>query len=790
MHIRDAITLRQIKHTVKKVNSWAPRMRKMSNKELQGQTDILRQKLANGKSLEDILPQAYATVREVDYRLLGMFPYDVQVMGAIVLNSGNIAEMKTGEGKTLTATMPLYLNGLTGKGAMLVTPNSYLAARDEHQLAPVYNFLGLTSSLSFLTNDDQKENGDDPQVKKRLYSADIVYTTGDGLAFDYLFNNLKQDINEQYMPNFNYAVIDEVDAILLDGATSPFVVATKPQLLSTMYRIADEFVQTLIPKRDLKINRDEQTFWLTYKGIKKMERYFRIEGLFSEQHREIYRHVILAIRAHYFMRRGRDYLVVHGKVILLDETDGRLKKGIKVSTGLHQAIEQKEHVDLTPNMNTTASVTYPALFGLFNKVSGMSGTCKVNENEFTNVYGMRVIQIPTNRPMIRKDLPPKIYLTTREKLGNAIDSVIKMHEAGRPVLLVAGSVTNSEIISEILLNHGIPHNVLNAFNAAREAAIVKDAGQAGSVTVATNMAGRGTDIKLGPGVAAKGGLAVVGTEMLPKRVEQQLAGRAGRQGDPGTSQFYVSLEDDLVAGSSTDRMKKYYRKQIAKRRAGKPERQLKGIFTKLSLNLLRDRISSRNQMTRADINKYDSALRLQRHFLYQKRQQFMEQDHLEDVTELWLSEGIDSYLDQRKQWDEHNVKMLVNQHFTYNVVNVPQDVLKGRDNLKQYLLNLSHRILDKKTKPLTRNQINDFYRKCLLAAIDSCWSDQMDYLGHLRAITQPWGMAQRDPGYMYQNMALHSYEELWNRARRITVEFLILGKVSLNQDNELQVSFM
>lgn len=675
--VHDSYRLVKIKRILRKVNALTSQMRAMSDKELQSQTQILKSELANGKTVDDILPRAFATIREADYRILGMFPYDVQVMGAIVLNQGNIAEMKTGEGKTLMATMPLYLNALTGKGAMLLTPNDYLAQRDKEQLQPVYEWLGLTVSLGFST-DDQKAT---PEIKRSWYNADITYTTASSLAFDYLFNNLATRREDQYLRPFNYVIIDEVDAILLDEATSPFVVSSRPTVQSNLYGLADEFVHTLQPKIDYKLNEDQNAVWLTLHGIRQAQRFFRVPDLFTNETREIYRHIALALRAHFIMKNGHDYLVSEGEVVLLDEANGRLKKGVKVNTGLHQAIEAKEHVDLTPNQQVAASITFPSLFGLFNKISGMSGTAKSDEHEFFEVYKMRVIQIPTRRPVIRHDYPEEIYVTTRQKLIQALDEAITLHKAGRPILLVAGSVENSEIISELLLDRGIPHNVLNAFNIAREAAIIKDAGQKGAVTVATNMAGRGTDIKLGSGVKEIGGLAVIGTEMLPTRVKLQLAGRAGRQGDPGSSKFYISLEDSYLAQNSTKRFKNYYR-HLQKRSTN---RALKNPRLKMSIMMLKDRVAANQQMSRSNVNKNEAALKIQRRDLYQRRDQLMDNPHLEKVVGKWLHRGISLYLASKKQWDAQDLRRLMNQHFTYEVVELPTDLEYSITSLQAYL---------------------------------------------------------------------------------------------------------
>lgn len=776
--------LQKVKHTLAKVNALASEMRGMSDEELKHQTVLLKKELANGKTVDDILPRAFATIREADYRILGMFPYDVQVMGAIVLNQGNIAEMKTGEGKTLTATMPLYLNALTGKGTFLLTPNNYLAQRDKEQLQPVYEWLGLTVSLGFETDDQEKKTT--PEVKRSWYNADITYTTASSLAFDYLFNNLATRREDQYLRPFNYVIIDEVDAILLDEATSPFVVSSMPMVQSNLYQLADAFIHILQPKIDYRLNEDHDAVWLTLHGIQRAERFFRIPDLFISEYREIYRHIILALRAHFIMENGHDYLVSEGKVVLLDEANGRLKKGVKVSTGLHQAIEAKEHVDLTPNQQVAASITFPSLFGLFNKIAGMSGTAKSDEHEFFEVYKMRVIQIPTRKKVIRKDYPEQIYLTTRQKLIHALNETIELHKAGRPVLLVAGSVENSEIISELLLDHGISHNVLNAFNVAREADIIKDAGQKGAVTVATNMAGRGTDIKLGAGVKKLGGLAVIGTEMLPARVKMQLAGRAGRQGDPGTSKFYISLEDSYLAKNSTKRFKNYYRRLRKK----KTDKQLRSPRLKMSVTMLNDRVAANQQMARSNINKNEIALKIQRKYLYDQRDQLMRTAHLETEVGKWLSRGISLYLTEKVEWTALELRHLMNQHFTYDVVSLPDTLELNHKKIQKYLERFCQERLEQKAQVLINNkQLNQFYRSALLNALDSSWTDQMAYLSKLSVIVQPWATAQRDPKFMYQEKAYQAFEKMFDTVAKKVVDNLMLSTIRLDKDNNLIVHF-
>ncbi|MCI1524172.1 MAG: accessory Sec system translocase SecA2, partial [Lactobacillus crispatus] len=765
-----SLTKMKIHSLLKKINKLAPKMRKMTDEQLQAQTEIFRKKLQSGKKERDILPEAFATVREADYRVLGMFPYDVQVIGAIILNEGAIAEMRTGEGKTLTATMPLYLNALSGKGAMLVTPNDYLAARDEEDLAPVYKWLGLTISKGFDEKLSREGKKVSPIVKRAWYASDIVYTTASSLAFDYLFDNLATSKDGQYLRPYNYVIIDEVDEVLLDEAESPFVISSRPKLQSNLYDLTDRFVKLLKEKRDYRIKKDLQLFWLTYHGIKFAENYFRISNLFSEQNRELYRHIMLAMQAHLFMRKGHEYLVVRGKVVLLDEEDGRLKEGVQVGTGLHQAIEAKEHVKQTAVQKVAASITFPSLFSLFNKVSGMSGTVKGDQNEFLKTYNLKVYQVPTRKKVIRKDYPAKIYLTTSDKLMAAIHEVIKLHNEGRPVLIVAGSVENSEIISELLLNDGIAHNVLNAFNIVREAEIVKNAGQAGAVTVATNMAGRGTDIKLGPGVKEKGGLAVIGTEMLSSRVKGQLAGRAGRQGDPGTSQFYVSLEDRYISHASTGRLKKYYRKLMRKKKNGADIVQLSGIPLKVGLKMLRERVEVKGVMSRMQTNKYEVVLRMQRDHFYQQRKKIMYLNDLQDNINQYLKAGINNYLSQRKNWTQAELRYLINEHFSYDYIkDLP--TISSKKEIEKFLFELSQKILQDKAQILiNREQLNEFFRQVILSAMDACWVDQMDYLSNLKLYVDKWNLAGYESDYVYQQRAYEAFEKMQKNIQNSIVD--------------------
>lgn len=785
----DRIEHFRLKRILKKINKLAPKMRQMSDDQLKQETEILRDKLKAGKTVDAILPEAYAAMREADYRVLGMFPYDVQVMGAIVLNQGSIAEMKTGEGKTLTATMAMYLNALSGKGAMLVTTNEYLSKRDKEKLEPVYNWMGLTVSNGFDTKQDEDVEIT-PDVKRGWYASDILYTTASSLAFDYLFNNLASSKEQQFLRPFHYVVIDEVDEVLLDEAESPFVVSSSPALQSNLYGLADNFFNLLDPEVDFRIKENDQVVWLTYHGVKKAERYFRIDNLFATKYREIYRHIILAMRAHLFMRRGHDYVVMQDKVILLDETDGRLKRGVQVSTGLHQAIEAKEHVKITTIQKTAATIIFPSLFGLFDKVSGMSGTAKVNADEFLNIYNMKVVTIPTRKPVIRKDYPTRLFLTTSDKLVAALKQAIEYHDQGRPILLVAGSVENSEIISELLLNYGIAHNVLNAFNAAREAEIIKDAGQEGAVTVATNMAGRGTDIKLGSGVKEKGGLAVIGTEMLSDRVRLQLAGRAGRQGDPGSSQFFISLEDRYISKASTRRQRKYYRRKLRNKKQGKKISEIKNLIVKWGLYLLKERVESNGATSRMQTNNFAIALGMQRDIYYQSREKIIDTKNLQPRVNQLIEDVINAYVRKEEKWDSEKVRSLIYTHFSYDQIDIP-DGLNSKKKVKDFLEKVCAKILTEKKRILINDeQLNSFYHQVILSALDNCWIDEVDYVDKLRAYSLQWKFSGRDINFIHESQAFEAFKKMLEREKFTIVESLMLSPIYVNNEGKIIVKFI
>ena len=638
------MSLRIVKKILKKVNSHAEEMSKLSDNQLKDKTQQFKKRLKQGETLDNILPEAFAAMREADKRVLGMFPYDVQVMGGIVLHQGNIAEMKTGEGKTLTATMPMYLNALSGESTILVTTNEYLANRDCEEMSQVYNWMGLSAASAV------PENADDLKVKEKreIYNSDIVYTTNNALGFDYLIDNLASSKEEKFMPEFSYVIVDEVDAVLLDTATTPLVISGAPRVQSNMYKMTDEFVVSLEEEEDYRLDEEKKNVWLTRKGIEVAQEYFRVPNLYDGKHVELVRHITLALKAHNLFEKGKDYVIEDNKMYLLDSTEGRILENTKMQQGQQQAIEAAEGAEISDDMRSMASITYQNFFRLFKKIGGMTGTGNTANKEFIETYYMKVVQIPTNNPVIRKDYPDKIYPTLREKLMASLKLVKELHEKGQPILLTTADVELSEIYSEILLHEQIPHNLLNAHNAAKEAEIISEAGQWGSVTVATSMAGRGTDIKLGKGVKELGGLAVIGTELMPsKRTELQLRGRSGRQGDPGFSQFFVSLEDDVVIDSGPKWVHRYFKKH----RNDNPDspRELKSLRFRWAMKRTQKQHDNQGYNNRKQTMDFDESSKKQRNLIYSQRDELIsENGRFKFNAEKFILKYLDGYLAKHK----------------------------------------------------------------------------------------------------------------------------------------------
>ncbi|KAA9302360.1 MULTISPECIES: accessory Sec system translocase SecA2 [Aerococcus] len=783
----DKGRLRRLRKILKKVNQEANGMARLTDGQLRHKTDEFKARYQEGESLDELLPEAFAAVREAAKRVLGMYPYDVQVLGGIVLHEGHIAEMKTGEGKTLTATLPIYLNALTGRGVILVTVNDYLSCRDAEEMGPLYRFMGLSIAMGAPEDADDLEAED----KKAIYAADIVYTTHSSLGFDYLIENLADSRDQQYLRDFYYVIIDEVDAVLLDSATSPLVIAGSPRVQSNLYALADDFVVSLEEEQDYYVTDEKDGVWLTQKGIKLAEEYFRLEKFYHKDNRELVRQVSLALRAHCLFENEKDYVVQDDELVLLDSTDGRLLKGTRLQAGQHQALEAKEHVSLTADNRSMASITYQNLFKLFDKMAGMTGTGKPAEDEFIETYQMEVIAIPTHKPVIRKDLPDSIYRSFPDKVYAAIQYIKERHATGQPLLIATGSVQLSALYSAILLKEGIPHNVLNAYNAVKEAEMVKEAGQMGAVTVATAMAGRGTDIKLGSGVAELGGLAVIGTEhMTSERIDLQLRGRAGRQGDPGMSKFFVSLEDELIHKWGPEHIRYYSDEDTRPPQA----KALSNFRYQKYFEQAQEASDSSSESSRQQILQMDEDMRIQRELIYRDRNALLAGGGLKAIDFESLAQEVFEAFTRTLTSDQSRafqIERFIYDYLSYNIS--PDFGALGQMSDKQlqnYLMKLFNSQYQAKKRRFNDQALfEDFIRKCLLKAIDATWIEQVDYLTQFKQVVMSRRSAQRNPIYEYQREAYWSYQEMRQRIYFEIVRYLSLSELVQSETGKMLVQF-
>ena len=784
--------LSKVKKILHQINLKKEEMASLTDGELAGKTQEFKERLTAGESLDDILVEAFAVVREADKRILGMFPYDVQVMGGIVIHQGNVAEMNTGEGKTLTATMPVYLNALSGQGVMLVTTNDYLAKRDAEEMGQVYEFLGLTIRIPFSEDDDEELT---PEDKREIYSADVVYTTNSGLGFDYLLDNLASSEDKKYMPEFNFVIIDEVDAVLLDSAQIPLVISGSPRVQSNFYGIIDTLMTTLVEGEDYIFKEEKKEVWLTTKGAKTAESFLGIDNLYLEEHSVLARHLTFALRAHTLFKKDKDYIIRNGEkgeeLVLVDQSTGRLLEMTKLQGGLHQAIEEKEHVPLSEETRAMASITYQSLFKKFKKISGMTGTGKVAEKEFLETYGMSVIRIPTNRKNQRIDYPDNLYVTLPEKVYASLAEIKYYHEKGNPLLIFVGSVEMSELYSSLLLREGIAHNVLNAHNAAREAQMIAESGRMGAVTVATSMAGRGTDIKLGPGVAELGGLVVIGTERMDsKRIDLQIRGRSGRQGDPGLSKFFVSLEDDVIKKYGPSWVHKMYKDYTVNKQIS-PE-LLEGRRYRKLVEKAQKASDSAARSSRRQTLEYAESMNIQREMVYSQRNRLIDgtedlDGFVVDVLDEFVRKSLaEEPFESREELYHFIVK---NISFLYHAV--PQELdLTDKDAIKLVLETTVQKSLQEKRTILeTHDFFSDFQRLALLKAIDDNWVEQVDYLQQLSLAIGGQSAAQKNPIVEYYQEAYHGFEEMKRQVKKDMVRNLLLSRVDISPDGEIMAYF-
>ena len=795
--------LKLIYPIIDKIEKLRPEMQKMSDEELKDQTRKFKERLAAGETLDDLLPEAFATVREAAKRTLKMEHYPVQLIGGIVLHQGRIAEMKTGEGKTLVSTCPAYLNALSGKGVQIVTVNDYLAKRDAEWMGQVHEFLGLKVGvvLNSMTSEE----------RKAAYNCDITYVTNNELGFDYLRDNMAIYKEQMVLRDLDYCIIDEVDSVLIDEARTPLIISGQSGKSTKLYEVCDVLARQLTRGEesgefnkfnaimgeeieetgDFIVNEKDKVVNLTAEGVKKVEQFFHIENLADPENLEIQHNIILALRANYMMFRDKDYVVKDDEVLIVDEFTGRIMPGRRYSDGLHQAIEAKEHVNVRRESRTLATITFQNFFNKFRKKAGMTGTAQTEEREFRNIYGMDVIVIPTNRPVIRKDLEDAVYKTKKEKFHAVVEEIVKAHEKGQPVLVGTITIETSEMLSHMLKKRGVPHKVLNAKFHELEAEIVAEAGVHGAVTIATNMAGRGTDIKLDDESKALGGLKIIGTERHEsRRIDNQLRGRSGRQGDPGESRFYLSLEDDLMRLFGSDKLMSMFNA------LGVPENeQIEHKMLSTAIEKAQKKIETNNYGIRENLLKYDEVMNEQREVIYAERLQVLNGENMRDVIMKMLNDivegAVDMSIGDEQSADKWNFKEL-------NELILPIIPLKPlelndeirhmkKDELKHALKEKATKFYEaKETEFPDAEQIREIERVVLLKVIDNKWMSHIDDMDQLRQGIGLQAYGQRDPLVEYKMSGYEMFEDMSSAIREDTVR--ILCHIRVEQKNEREAA--
>ncbi len=754
----DRQALKRYSLVADQIEQMAEDYERMSDEELQAMTPALKTRIQEGEALDDVLPEAFATVREASRRVLGLYPFHVQLMGGLALHEGNIAEMKTGEGKTLTATMPVYLNALAGKGVHVVTVNDYLATRDAEEMGELYQWLGLSVGLNL----NEKSSSE----KREAYAADITYTTNNELGFDYLRDNMVVYKEDMVMRPLYYAILDEVDSILIDEARTPLIISGQANRSTSFYTRCDFFVKGLEEDVDYTIDLQSKTISFTEEGIDKAEKAFRTENLYDVNNQELVHHLDQSLRANYIMHRDFDYVINEEEVKIVDQFTGRIMDGRRYSDGLHQAIEAKEGVEIQKETKTMATITFQNFFRMYEKLSGMTGTAKTEEEEFTEIYNMNVIVIPTNRPMIRDDKDDLIYPTLESKFEAVVGDIKERHESGQPVLVGTVAVETSEHISQLLTAEGVPHEILNAKNHFREADIIINAGQPGSVTIATNMAGRGTDIKLGPGVVENGGLAVIGTERHDsRRIDNQLRGRAGRQGDPGVSQFYLSLEDDLMKRAGSDAIQDL----LERLKIDGDDAVIQSRMISRQIESAQERMEGNNYDTRRSVLRYDDVMREQREVIYNQREAvILEDESLSYVTIPMIQRTIDRYVDMYTQEEnpaDWSLDYLL--EFAHTVL-LREDELelsefegKSVPEIREMLHALAEKNYAAQKEQLEQESMFlEFEKVVVLRVVDQQWTTHIDEMDQLRQGIGLRSYGQSDPLIEYQQEGYRLFEEM------------------------------
>ncbi|HCY9486209.1 preprotein translocase subunit SecA [Staphylococcus aureus] len=727
--------------------------------------------------LDKILPEAYALVREGSKRVFNMTPYKVQIMGGIAIHKGDIAEMRTGEGKTLTATMPTYLNALAGRGVHVITVNEYLSSVQSEEMAELYNFLGLTVGLNL--------NSKTTEEKREAYAQDITYSTNNELGFDYLRDNMVNYSEDRVMRPLHFAIIDEVDSILIDEARTPLIISGEAEKSTSLYTQANVFAKMLKQDEDYKYDEKTKAVHLTEQGADKAERMFKVENLYDVQNVDVISHINTALRAHVTLQRDVDYMVVDGEVLIVDQFTGRTMPGRRFSEGLHQAIEAKEGVQIQNESKTMASITFQNYFRMYNKLAGMTGTAKTEEEEFRNIYNMTVTQIPTNKPVQRNDKSDLIYISQKGKFDAVVEDVVEKHKAGQPVLLGTVAVETSEYISNLLKKRGIRHDVLNAKNHEREAEIVAGAGQKGAVTIATNMAGRGTDIKLGEGVEELGGLAVIGTERHEsRRIDDQLRGRSGRQGDKGDSRFYLSLQDELMIRFGSERLQK-----MMSRLGLDDSTPIESKMVSRAVESAQKRVEGNNFDARKRILEYDEVLRKQREIIYNERNSIIDEEDSSQVVDAMLrstlQRSINYYINTADDEPEYQPFIDYINDIFLQEGDITEDDIKGKDAKDIFeVVWAKIEAAYQSQKDILEEQMNEFERMILLRSIDSHWTDHIDTMDQLRQGIHLRSYAQQNPLRDYQNEGHELFDIMMQNIEEDTCKFILKSVVQVEDNIE------
>ncbi|MDU5865059.1 MAG: preprotein translocase subunit SecA [Veillonella sp.] len=782
----NAKEIKKMRAIADHINEIEPNYVKLSDANLVAKTDEFKRRLQKGETLDDILPEAFAVVREASKRVLGMRHFDVQLIGGICLHRGNIAEMRTGEGKTLVATLPVYLNALTGNGVHVVTVNDYLATRDSEQMGRLYNFLGLSTGL-IVANLDFNQ-------RKEAYACDITYGTNNEFGFDYLRDNMVSDVSQMVQRPLNYAIVDEVDSILIDEARTPLIISGPGQRSTDNYYKLAKIVPHLVKDEDYTIDEKQKTIAPTDSGIAKVEKMLGVENLYDSENIELNHLLGASLRAYAMMHRDTDYVVKDGEVVIVDEFTGRLMFGRRYSDGLHQAIEAKEGLKVERESQTLASVTFQNYFRMYKKLAGMTGTAKTEEKEFIDIYGLEVLPIPPNKPLARIDLPDQIFKTKAAKYRAVVRNAVERHQTGQPILIGTTSITQSEELSDMLLRAGVPHKVLNAKHHEKEAEIVADAGQMGMVTIATNMAGRGTDITLGEGVPELGGLAILGTERHEsRRIDNQLRGRAGRQGDPGSSQFFLSLEDDLMRIFGADNIT-----GIMDKLGMEEDDPIEHSLITKSIERAQKKVEDHNYNIRKYVLEYDDVMNQQREVLYEQRRRILRNESLRDtineMIDKLVTESVDAYADEKlypEEWDYEGLYKHLSQYFLTEEIMSSQDMEEySRQELLERLLEIAHAEYQDCVDMLGDAMFGQLEKAIMLRVVDNKWMEHLDNMDMLREGIGLRAYGQKNPLVEYKFEAFDMFQNMIAAIQDETIMALYKIRAQLIQEIEEPVDHL